>query len=417
MMACLENLFSICQFTMKQPLIHRICLFVLLLVAGENTLHAVSMRMPSDCTTQRTDSGRLRTVGWQALDSVRWMRRETTAHRSGHHHNKESRFVHKFNEIDTAYIEPQRYNFAFMLQNTNTYEVYRLSSSSGQSITFAPEATVRVGPYFGWRWIFLGYTLDIKHLDFWHRNDSPRQEYDLSLYSSMIGLDIYYRKTGNDYKIRQLYLGRKVDTDAVRGCGFGGLTSTIKGFNLYYIFNHRRFSYPAAFSQSTIQRHSAGSPLIGIGYTRHSLDVDWEELGRIVADRMGSRLDDTPIDSTLMFSQVKYTDVSVSGGYAYNWVFAHNWLLAGSLSMALAYKRSTGDVTHRSFSFSDFKFNNINFDGIGRFGLVWNNSRWYAGMSAVFHAYNYRRSKFSTNNFFGNVNLYAGFNFGRRKMK
>ena len=116
-----------------------------------------------------------------------------------------------------------------------------------------------------------------------------------------------------------------------------------------------------------------------------------------------------------MFSEVKYTDVSVSGGYAYNWVFARNWVLAGSVSLALAYKRSSGDVTHRSFSISDFKFNNINIDGIGRFGVVWNNSRWYAGMRTILHAYNYRRSNFSTNNFFGSINVYAGFNFGRKK--
>jgi len=94
-----------------------------------------------------------------------------------------------------------------------------------------------------------------------------------------------------------------------------------------------------------------------------------------------------------------------------------NWLLAGSLSVALAYKRSTGGATHRSFSLSEFKFNNINIDGIGRFGLVWNNSKWYAGMSGIFHAYNYHRSNFSTNNFFGSVNIYCGFNFGRKKNK
>lgn len=393
---------------------HFSCLCFLLAVSAGLKLYAIPPLPFSHGMLAAADSSAVRTVR-QPIDSVRWMRRDTTMRRSGHRFSREERLVHKFNEIDTAYIEPQKYNFALMFQNTNTYEVYRLSSSSGQSITFAPEATVRVGPYFGWRWIFLGYTLDIKHLDFWHKNESPRQEYDLSLYSSMIGLDIYYRKTGNDYKIRQLGLGRDINTDPVRGTGFGGLTSTIKGFNLYYIFNHRRFSYPAAFSQSTIQRHSAGSPLLGIGYTRHSLDVDWEELNRIVTGRLGIRPADTPIDSTLMFGQVKYTDVSVSGGYAYNWVFARNWLLAGSLSLALAYKRSTGDVTHRSFSFSDFKFNNINFDGIGRFGLVWNNSRWFAGMSTILHAYNYRRSKFSTNNFFGSVNLYAGFNFGRKK--
>ena len=52
----------------------------------------------------------------------------------------------------------------------------------------------------------------------------------------MLGLDIYYRKTGNDYKIRQLYLGKDINTDAIRGTDFGGLTSTIKGFNVYYIF-------------------------------------------------------------------------------------------------------------------------------------------------------------------------------------
>ena len=85
--------------------------------------------------------------------------------------------------------------------------------------------------------------------------------------------------------------------------------------------------------------------------------------------------------------------------------------------MALAYKRSKGDVTQRSFSINDFKFSNINVDGIGRFGVVWNNSKWYVGMSTILHAYNYRRSNFSTNNFFGSINLYAGFNFGRKKEK
>ena len=347
------------------------------------------------------------------LDTIRWMRIDSSAYRNKTEYHMKRKTGYKFNDIDTSYIEPQRYNFTTMLQNTNTYEVYRIASDKGQSITFAPEANIRIGPYFGWRWIFLGYTVDITHL-LQKSNDKRRQEYDLSLYSSMLGIDIYYRRTGNDYKIRQLYLGETINTDPIKGAGFDGLTSSIKGFNIYYIFNHRRFSYPAAFSQSTIQRRSAGSPLLGIGYTRHTLEVDWKELNNLVANRLGGSV---AVDSTLMFDKIKYTDISVSGGYAYNWVFAHNWLLASSLSVALAYKQSSGDVTHKRFSISDFKFNNINIDGIGRFGLVWNNSKWYAGMSMILHAYNYRRSNFSTNNFFGSVNLYVGFNFGKRKAK
>ena len=36
-------------------------------------------------------------------------------------------FVKEFSRVDTAYIEPQHYNYTVMLQNTNTYEVYRLT--------------------------------------------------------------------------------------------------------------------------------------------------------------------------------------------------------------------------------------------------------------------------------------------------
>ena len=47
-------------------------------------------------------------------------------------------FVKEFSRVDTNYVEPQRYNFAAMIQNTNTYEVYRLSSSDGMNVVFAP---------------------------------------------------------------------------------------------------------------------------------------------------------------------------------------------------------------------------------------------------------------------------------------
>lgn len=354
----------------------------------------------------QTDDSLRSDVPWMRVDSVK---RLSFFGRIG---RVVSGFVKGFNDIDTTYIEPQRYNFTAMLQNTNTYEVYRLGTKDGQSITFAPDWSYRIGPYFGWRWVFLGYTFDIKHFDI-GQGDNSRQEYDLSLYSSQVGIDIYYRQTGNDYHIRRLNLGDDIDTHAIEGAGFSGLKSSIKGFNLYYILNHRKFSYPAAFSQSTIQRRSAGSPLVGIAYTNHKLSVDWEALDGLMRRRLGSEV--APLDTTLRFGTVSYTDISFSGGYGYNWVFAHNWLLAGSLSLALAYQHNTGDVEHKRFSFRDFSFSKINLDAVGRFGLVYNNMKWYAGASAILHAYNYRNDRFSTNNVFGSVNIYVGFNFGRRK--
>lgn len=317
-----------------------------------------------------------------------------------------------FNTIDTRYIEPQHYNYTLMLQNTNTYEIYKLSSKSGQSITFTPKPTYRVGPYIGWRWVFLGYTFDIKNL-----NTSKRKtEIDLSLYSSLFGVDFYYRKTGDDYRIREAHLSDNTGTHELRGVPFSGLSASIKGFDVYYIFNHKRFSYPAAFSQSTNQRRSAGSPLLGIGYTTHNLKLDTEQLKAIVESQTDSNGNTLQLDSGLMFRQVRYSSYSVSGGYAYNWVFAKNWLFAASLSLALAYKQSDGDIDERksTFAIGDFNFDDINLDGIGRFGIVWNNTKIYAGMSTIIHSFNYRKSQFSTNNVFGSLNFYVGINIGRK---
>ena len=53
-------------------------------------------------------------------------------------------------------------------------------------------------------------------------------------------------------------------------------------------------------------------------------------------------------------------------------------------------------------------------DGIGRFGLVWNNTKYDAGASAIVRAYNYRKSRCAANNILGEVDLYVGFNFGAR---
>jgi hypothetical protein len=122
------------------------------------------------------------------------------------------------------------------------------------------------------------------------------------------------------------------------------------------------------------------------------------------------------LDSMLNLKQINYTDASLSVGYAYNWVLAPKFLFAASLSVALGYKRTVADAesSRFRFPFSGFRFSNLNIDGVGRFGLVYNNMRWYAGASAILHTYNYNKSRISLNSTFGNFNVYAGYNFGKR---
>ena len=74
--------------------------------------------------------------------------------------------------------------------------------------------------------------------------------------------------------------------------------------NGYYVFNHRRFSYPAAFSYSYIQRRSAGSFLLAASGQGQHGEVNGE----------------TPI-------KFKMTNIGIGAGYGYNYVPAREWLL------------------------------------------------------------------------------------------
>lgn len=318
------------------------------------------------------------------------------------------RTVREFDRLNTDYIEPQHYIFTVMLQGTYAYDHYSLSSvgSNRQKVAFAPDLALRVGPYLGWKWFFGGYTFELGNINF----SKVKQELDLSIYSSQIGVDLFYRRTGREYKLRDADFGDNVDVSPLDDVPFNGLKAGITGFNVYYIFNHGKFSYPAAFAQSTVQKISCGSWMAGVGYTRNSVELDHERLQSVIDERLGRGI--VKLDSGLMFNSAKYHDLNLSAGYAYNWVFAKNWLLGASLQAALAYKYSSGNMID---GLKDFSFRDVNIDGIGRFGLVYNCMRWYAGTSVILHSNNYYKPRFSTNNTFGSWNVYVGYNFLLKK--
>jgi hypothetical protein len=151
--------------------------------------------------------------------------------------------------------------------------------------------------------------------------------------------------------------------------------------------------------------------MAGIGYTKNTLDMDYDKLQTTLKSRM-DKSQELQLDSGLMFSDIKYSDFMISGGYAYNWVFAKNWLFCASAQLAVCYKSSYGKIADEKKGFS---FDKVNLDGIGRFGMVYNNTRWYAGWSAILRTNNYRTSRFTASNVFGSFNAYIGYNFLLKK--
>ena len=310
----------------------------------------------------------------------------------------------EFNAVDTTFISPNLYNLAFMLEHSSWYEYYRLGSNSNngeQSISFSPNANFKLGVYFGWRWIFLGYSFDVKDIFGGHKNKAKKTEMALNLYSSKFGVDLYWRKTGSDFKIRS-YNGFQLNTPT-KNMDFNGFQSKIKGLNAYWIFNYKRFSYPAAYSQSTNQRKSAGSLMAGFSYSQHNISFDYDKLPTEMRDQL---------HNALLFKKVKYSDYSLCLGYGYNWVFAKNWGSNLSLLPAIAYKKSKINDTPQPHT---HWIKDINFDLITRASIVYNNSKYFAGAALVMHTYDYRKEDFSLTNTFGTLRVYVGLNFWKKK--
>ena len=223
------------------------------------------------------------------------------------------RLLDKALAVDTNYIEQSKYNITLMTEADWRFKYIWLRGSDDeghhQTLYFHPHSQVTIGPYVGYSLLFLGWTVDIGS-----RLTTNNSNIYLSLYAPMFGIDYYYENDINGYSISRL----SGFSDDVRersvGLEFPGLSTNMKYIHLYYIFNHRRFSYRAAYSQSTVQRRSRGAFILGYTYSRQQTNFDYNLLPAPFYDDNG----DLIINEALKVKRARYTNHSISLGYTYN---------------------------------------------------------------------------------------------------
>lgn len=212
-------------------------------------------------------------------------------------------------------------------------------------------------------------------------------EYNLNSYSNRYGFDVVFlsSKTYHGYKAAD---AERIDIHK------GQISQNALNLNFYYAFNYRRFSFPAAFSQSYIQKRSAGSWMIGASF-----------------DGSKTELSDMTI---------RLNEFAVGAGYAYNLVIARHWLChLSALPTVTVYshdytKTKTtadegNDQTASNTVRHDMKYHFPSAIITGRAAAVYSWRNKFAGATAV---YNYsvagdedhlqvRRNKWRVRMFFG----------------
>lgn len=160
---------------------------------------------------------------------------------------------------------------------------------------------------------------------------SSDTELNLNYYNNKFGFDFSYSNTqrfrGSDNYADLWGSSSKKDD-------LGKTEIEAYSLNAYYVFNRKRFSYPAAFTHSWIQRRSAGSFIAGATFYTGKFDVDLQSLYADKAQKLPYWVD----EATMNY-------VSVNFGYAYNFVPNKHWVLHGSLVPGIMlWKNYSADV-------------------------------------------------------------------------
>ena len=201
---------------------------------------------------------------------------------------------------------------------------------------------------------YLGYSLNLSLNPAKMMGKYHDYELNFNSYGKRFGFDIIYQDAHN-------FTGWH-ERDGEGRVDLPGDMLKLKTLNLnaYYVFNNRRFSYPAAFTQSYIQRRSAGSFLVAVsGQGQHGTTNGEQEM------------------------QFKMTNIGIGAGYGYNYVPAQGWLLhISALPTFIVY-------SHTSMTFDDTRVPlHYHFPEViitGRGAVVRQLRNKFFGMSMVFN--------------------------------
>ncbi len=209
-------------------------------------------------------------------------------------------------------------------------------------------------------------------------------ELNFNSYGRRFGFDVIYQNAKN-------FTGWH-DQEGMERIELSDGLLSVKTLNLnaFYVFNSRRFSYPAAFSQSYIQRRSAGSFLLAVSGMGQHATLDWEQKMKL-----------------------KMTNIGLGGGYGYNYVPGQGWLLhISALPTFIVY-------SYASMTFGDsrvplhYHFPEVIITGRGAVVHQWGNK--FLGISMVFNFTNIgNEESLAMHNIKWRIRTFFGLRLGKR---
>lgn len=257
--------------------------------------------------------------------------------------------------IDTSYLErtPQRLRFRLTFNASGSDIDTRGVNADGKfSTEMRAQNKYTVSLSASYRGLSLSVALNPAHLA------GKKKDYELNMnaYGNRLGADVIFHSS-------KTFEGSVHTSHGDTGIPAGMISQNMLTLNAYYALNGRRFSYPAAFSQSWLQKRSCGSLMFGVSFMGGVLKVRHDD----VIGNPESRL--------------SIACAGIGVGYGYNLVLRHGWLIhLSALPELVVYSRcritSAGSRTKMPYRFP-------NIIAVGRMAVVRHFGRYFAGFTTV----------------------------------
>ncbi len=298
----------------------------------------------------------------------------------------------KGSAVDSSYIARDTFRLIVKPKLTGSFGRYEFrwkDSENDLALRSAPQ--MKIGVNLTYRHLTLGLSTSVDPL--LGRKSKKEMDYSLSSYGNRLGGELFYT-TSNNYS---LHNGQHKILHTSLRCFE---SQRLQG-SAYYVFNHRRFSYPCTITQSYYQRRSSGSFLLGCELSAQRLTLDE---GQIPPD-----LDPGTADLTQIPRKTSYLRIGLSFGYAHNWVLGRRWTLHASLLGTVpVYEKGTIDYPGHS---EKIHYNILNTNPALRIGLLYSARRHFGGFSLSNNFLLIRHSSLDISDLYFRARLYYGMRF------
>lgn len=235
-----------------------------------------------------------------------------------------------FNSYDPRYVEATGKNWKILGKSYNWLESYRIFFPHRMRVSMFSDLYSDIGPYLNFMAVSIGYSFNANELV--RRPVAERHNFEFNFTCALFSGSYRRMSTKGGMRITEFGDYKKGHHLSQK---FNDVEQETTTADLYYFFNHRKYSHAAAYCYSKYQLRSAGTWIIGVDFTTQLIHIDFENLPEDMLQYL-------PGDATRY--SFHYSDYNLLGGYAHNWVLKpKKWLINLTVLPAVGYKHLYSD--------------------------------------------------------------------------